>query len=70
MGQVELTVCGAEYTRGLGELANIASYAEKGMLPQPGTILDQSAWFIDFWHSLQSQLNKVEAEKLERVRRR
>ena len=52
------------------ELANLATYAERGMLPNAGTILDQPAWFVDFWHNLQSHLTRIENEKIERVRRR
>ena len=69
-GQVTIDQCALDYTRGLGQLANLATYAEKGMLPLPGPLLDQPAWFVAFWHFLQSQLTKIENEKLERVSRR
>jgi hypothetical protein len=41
----------------------MASLADKH-LPISGGMLDQSAWFIDLWISLQNDSNKLESERI------
>lgn len=48
------------------DFGNAAAYAERGMLPNAGTWMDQPAWFIEFWQLLQSTINKIELERIKR----
>jgi hypothetical protein len=42
----------------------MATHAEKGMFPVAGGLLDQSAWFIDLWSSLNSEQARIDAERM------
>ena len=69
-GYVEIQGCprksvGWEMTQAI----NLASYASKGFLPVAGGILDQSAWFVDVWTTLDGEQNKIDAEMAERRNR-
>lgn len=48
---------------------NVASHASKGVMPVAGGLLDQSAWFFSLWNTLESDTNKIDAERMERYRR-
>lgn len=48
---------------------NLAGYASKGHLPVAGGLLDQSAWFVDVWSTLESDQSRIDAEQAERRRR-
>jgi len=50
----------------LVEDINLASFAEKGHLPEPGGMLNQEAWFVSLWSTLQGDENKIEREQRER----
>jgi hypothetical protein len=47
---------------------NLAAAADRH-LPQAGGLLDQSAWFVDLWTMLQSEQNKIDADRIERLSR-
>jgi len=55
---------GWELTRAV----NLAGLAAKGMLPVHGSVLDQSAWFVNMWTTLENDQNKIDAERQERSR--
>lgn len=65
-GTFQLTKCAHEYTRDLIRPMNMAALAEKGFLPYPGGLMAQSAWFIDFWITVQNEQNRIESEARER----
>jgi hypothetical protein len=65
----KLTECPRKFTQEIVDAVNMAQLA-KHHLPSPGGLLDQSAWWMDCWMSLQSDLNQIEADKQERERRR
>lgn len=44
------------------EEINLASYAQKGNLPEAGGMLDQPAWFVDLWGVLDQDQHRIEAE--------
>jgi hypothetical protein len=48
---------------------NMASYAAKGHLPVVGGLLDQSAWFVDLWSTLESDQAQIDNEIAEERRR-
>ena len=50
----------------LVEDINLASYAEKGHLPEPGGMLEQEAWFVSLWGTLASDESRIEQDKRER----
>lgn len=45
---------------------NLASYAMKGQWPTTGGMLDQSAWFFDLVQTLESEQNRIDAERMDR----
>lgn len=50
----------------LVEDINLASYAEKGHLPEAGGMLDQEAWFVSLWGTLTTYESRIEEDKRER----
>jgi hypothetical protein len=48
--------------RAMTEEINMASWAQKGHLPEHGGMLDQPAWFVDMWGCLDQDQNRIEAE--------
>lgn len=38
-------------------------------LPTAGGLLDQSAWFIDLWQTMNSEQALIDAERIERLNR-
>ena len=50
----------------LVEDINLASYAEKGHLPEHGGMLNQEAWFVSLWGTLASDESRIEQDKRER----
>lgn len=59
-------VCCKKYVSSVARAINMASLADKH-LPTAGGMLDQSAWFIDLWISLQNDSNKLESERIRGV---
>jgi hypothetical protein len=41
----------------------MASYADKGILPVAGGLLDQSAWFFNLWMLVDNETKKIEQEQ-------
>jgi hypothetical protein len=59
-----LTICAKRYVGSeLVKAINLASLADKH-LPAAGGILDQSAWFVDLWTTIQNEQNKIDAERI------
>lgn len=48
------------------EEINMAGFATKGHLPEEGGLLNQEAWFIDMWSTLNEDQAKIENEIRER----
>lgn len=48
---------------------NLAGFASKGHLPEPGGMLDQDAWFVDMWSVLSEDQSKIEEEIRKRNKR-
>ncbi len=44
----------------------MAGFATKGHLPEEGGLLNQEAWFIDMWSTLNEDQAKIENEIRER----
>ncbi len=47
-----------------------ASDADRGHLPLPGGLLDQSAWFVELVWLLRNEISLIDAERMERLRDR
>jgi hypothetical protein len=68
-GFFRLTICGRKFVDGeMIRAINLAAAADRH-LPQAGGLLDQSAWFVDLWTMLQSEQNKIDADRIERMSR-
>lgn len=66
-GVFELTECPRVYVgRAMTDEINLASWAQKGHLPEPGGMLDQPAWFVDMWGALDQDQNQIEADRRKR----
>jgi hypothetical protein len=68
-GFITLTHCprkliGSEFVEDI----NLATYAEKGHLPEPGGMLDQEAWFVSLWSTLTSDENRIEQDRRDRLK--
>jgi hypothetical protein len=46
---------------------NMSTLAEKGLLPVAGGLLDQSSWYMELMHAMNSECAKVDAERAERM---
>lgn len=69
-GSFALTACPRRFIGlGMTDAINLASHASKGVMPVSGGLLDQSAWFFSLWNTLESDVNKIDAERMERYRR-
>ena len=64
-----LTQCPRQFTAEIVDAVNLAQIAERH-LPIAGGILDQSAWWVDCYMALKSDMNQIETDRLERERRR
>jgi hypothetical protein len=63
-GWFELTQCATRYIDSYIVTAiNMASYADKGILPVAGGLLDQSAWFFNLWMMVDNETKKIEQEQ-------
>ena len=62
-GVFELTECPRKFIgRSMTDEINLASWAQKGHLPEAGGMLDQPAWFVDMWGCLDQDQNQIEAD--------
>ena len=67
-GQFAITVCARKYVDNyLVQAINMATMADRH-LPQSGGILDQSAWFIELWTTLNNEQAKIDTEKMKEWR--
>lgn len=67
-GVFRLTSCPKEFVGvELSPAINLSAVASKGCLPVAGGTLDQANWFFDLWQTLESEQNKIEAERIERM---
>jgi hypothetical protein len=48
------------------EAVNIAGSCSNGYMPVAGGLMDQSAWFISLWQTLNSDQAKIQSEQMER----
>lgn len=63
-GFITLTQCPRKLVGNeLVEDINLASYAEKGHLPESGGMLDQEAWFVSLWGTLAADEQTIEQER-------
>jgi hypothetical protein len=63
-GMFELTQCATQYIdHHLVTAINLAAYADKGLLPTSGGMLDQSAWFFSVWLAIDNDTKKIEADQ-------
>lgn len=46
---------------------NMAGFAMRGQWPTDGGLFSQSSWFFDLVQTLESETNKIEAERMERA---
>lgn len=68
-GVFRLTDCPKRFVGwDLAEAINLSASASKGCLPVAGGLLDQSSWFYQLWTTLESEQNKIDAERIERMR--
>lgn len=64
IGSIDLPGCPRDYVGcELTDAINLASFAGKGAMPVSGGLLDQSAWFVDLWQTLESDQNRIDTEK-------
>lgn len=52
--------------REITEAVNVASLCGNGTLPIAGGLMDQSAWFVSMWQTLESDTAKIEADQWRR----
>jgi len=50
----------------LTEAIKLITLACKGMLPEAGGTLEQSAWFLSAWRQLEHDQNQIEQEQNKR----
>lgn len=48
------------------EFVNLATLAIRGSYPIAGGTLEQSAWFINAMQTLESEINRIDAERYKR----
>jgi hypothetical protein len=62
-GRFEVLQCPNSYIgQKLTREINLASWAEKGHLPNLGGVLDQEAFFMNVWAAMQSDIHKIDEE--------
>ena len=70
-GQVEIPGCPNQYVGPqLTQAITFATHASNGLLPVSGGLLDQAAWFIDMWTTLENDQNRIQADAMEQAARR
>lgn len=62
-GFVRVIGCPNNYCREVATAISLFSLFDKGLPPIAGGVLDQSAWFIEASKVMQSEQNKIEAER-------
>ena len=66
-GYFEVSRCPKEYVgHKISHAANLLSYVNKGLLPDSGGVLDQSAWMVTTWDAIESDCAKIEEERRRR----
>ena len=66
-GSVEITTCPkAMIDYDMMDTINLATFAEKGFLPEPGGILDQNVHWLNVWSRLSRDTAKIENQQRER----
>lgn len=58
-----LTECGRKFVGSMATAVNYATYADKGILPVGGGLLDQSNWFIEVWTALSNEQSAIDRER-------
>ena len=53
----------------MAQAINLASIASKGTLPVDGGLLDQANWFFEAWQALEGAQNRIDAERIEKMKR-
>ena len=67
-GMFHVRECPKEYVGDLAAAINLVSLAEHA-LPVAGGLLDQSAWFVSLWQTLDSEMAKISNERMDRISR-
>jgi len=68
-GHWRLESCPREYLDSeTWQAVMFAGDADRGHLPLPGGLLDQSAWFVELQRQLRSEVARVDAERMEAMR--
>lgn len=68
-GSFRLSQCAKRYVDdGLVRAINMATRCESGYMPSSGGLLEQSAWFLDLWSMLNSEQNKIDAERMSKYK--
>lgn len=65
----KLTECPRQYVADIVDAVNLAQLADSH-LPVSGGVLEQSAWWVGCYMALRSDMNQIEADKIDRERRR
>tara|TARA_R110002167_G_scaffold115982_2_gene290656 strand:+ start:3143 stop:3481 length:339 start_codon:yes stop_codon:yes gene_type:complete len=47
----------------ISEAINLAGFADKGLLPSAGGLLDQSAWWMSVYRHFTNEQSRIESEK-------
>lgn len=67
---VQIDACPRAYVgHDITDAVNMAGMCRNGIMPIPGGLLDQSAWFVDLWQRMDSERAKIDAERIERMKR-
>lgn len=67
-GYIELTSCPKRMVdRGTLQAIRMADLMKEGLPPVAGGVLDQSAWFVNFYEVFRSEQNRAEAEAYKRA---
>jgi len=45
----------------------MSTLSDKGLLPVSGGLLDQSSWYMELMHAMNSECAKIDAERAERM---
>ncbi len=61
--------CPKQFVGDLAQYINLAAVAAKGILPVQGGLIDQSHWFFDLWQALENDQNRIDADRLERMKK-
>ena len=68
-GHWVLDECPKQFVGDLAQEVNLAAVASKGIMPIEGGLLDQSKWFFDFWQALENDQNRIDARRIDRLKK-